>query len=75
MTVLLFQSHAIKKEQYIIFFKTLRRFIAAGGYNTEHMHWGSRLILIKECELLKTIKAINLTILSTGKFTYSPSDP
>jgi len=45
MVALLFQPYTyclgmLKKEQYIIFFKTLHnRFIIAGYYNAKHMHW------------------------------------
>jgi len=38
--IYLLSRHAIKKKQYIIFFKTLHnRFIIAGYYNAKHMHW------------------------------------
>jgi len=58
----------IRKEQYIIFFKTLgNRFIAAGDYNAKHTHWVSRLILPKGYELLQAIEPMNLIVLSTGE--------
>jgi len=72
MAVLLFQPHSppkytIKKEQYIIFFKTLgNRFIAVEDYNAKHMYWRSKLILSKGRELLKAIEAMNLATLSAG---------
>ena len=38
-------KRSVKKEDYEIFFKTLRsRFLAGGDYNAKHVHWGSRLI-------------------------------
>jgi len=74
MAVLLFQPHyyfppkyTIKKEQYIIFFKTLgNHFIAVEDYNAKHTYWGSRLILPKGRELLKAIEAMNPATLSAG---------
>jgi len=61
-------------EQYIIFFKTLdNRFIAGGDYS-QHMYWGSRLILFIGRELLKAIETINLATLSIEEPTYWPSN-
>jgi len=57
-------KHTIKVEQYIDFFKIFgNHFIDAGDYNAKHMHWGSRLILPKEAELLKAIEAMTLVTL------------
>jgi len=50
-TVYLSPKHAIKKK-HIIFFQTFsNRFIAVGDYNAKHMHWASKLILLKRREL------------------------
>jgi len=68
-------KHVIKSKQYITFLETLGNcFIAAGNYNAKHKEWVSRLILLRERELLKTIVPMNSTILSTGEFTYWPID-
>jgi len=64
-----------KSEKYITFLQTLgNHFITAGDYNAKHTQWKSRLILSRRWELLKAIDAMNLIILSTGKFTYWPTD-
>jgi hypothetical protein len=78
IAILLYYSlpkHAIKREHYITFFKTLDNcFNAAEDYNAKHTHLGSKLILSKKRELLKVIEAMNLAILSTKEHTYLPSD-
>jgi len=62
-------KYTIKVEQYIDFFKIFgNRFIDAGDYNAKYMHWGSRLILPKEDELLKAIEAMNLVTLFSSNF-------
>jgi len=41
-------KHAIKTEQFLSFYATLRqRFLAGGDYNAKHSNWGSRLITPK----------------------------
>jgi len=59
-------KHAIKREHYIILFKTLGNCFIVGNYNAKHAYWGSRFwILSKERELLEAIEAMNLAILPT----------
>jgi hypothetical protein len=68
-------KHVIKREHYIIFFKTLgNRSIAADDYNAKHMYWRLRLILLKGRELFNAIEDMNLAILSTGESIYWPSN-
>lgn len=64
------------KEHFTKFFQTLgSSFLVGGDFNAKHQQWGSRLTNTRGRELFKTIKAANLTHLSTGEPTYWPSDP
>ena len=57
------------------FFNSLgSRFIAGGDYNAKHTVWGSGLISPKGRALLKTLKTLNLSHISSGSPTYWPSD-
>jgi exonuclease III len=60
-------KHAIKAEQFLIFYATLGQgFLAGGDHNAKHCHWGSLLITPKGRELFKTIQMDNLAHVSTG---------
>lgn len=68
-------KHNNKEIQYTEYFETLgKRFIAGGDYNAKHVHWGSRLITTKGRELLKSIEAGGLRVVSSGHPTYWPTD-
>jgi hypothetical protein len=50
-------KHAIKQEQLEEFYNSLgHRFIAEGDYNAKDTDWGSRLILPRGREVLKTME-------------------
>jgi hypothetical protein len=64
-------KHTVKQEQLEDFYNTLgRRFIAGGDYNAKHTDWGSRLVIPRGREVLKTMERNNLKHLSTEKPTY-----
>jgi hypothetical protein len=68
-------KHTVKQEQLEDFYNTLgRRFIAGGDYNAKHTDWGSRLIIPRGLEVVKTKERNNLKHPSTGEHTYWPSD-
>ena len=68
-------KHAVTTEQFRSFYTTLgQRFLVGGDYNTKHCHWSTRLITPKGRELLKDMKANNLSHISMGEPTYWPSD-
>lgn len=69
-------KHAIKKEDYIKFFKTLGpRFIAGGDYNSKNTLWGSRLTSPKGRQLQAAINDLHLHTISSGEPSYWPTDP
>lgn len=64
-----------KKKDYEHYFRTLgNKFITGGDWNAKHQHWGSRIATAKGKELYATLKANNLTAVSTGQPTYWPTD-
>jgi hypothetical protein len=68
-------KHILKQEQLADFYSTVGpRFLAGGDYNTKHTDWGSRLIIPRGREVLKTMESQHLHHLSTGEPTYWPSD-
>ena len=68
-------KHVIKADQFLSFYATLgRRFLAGGGYNAKHCHWGSRLTTPKGWELFRAMQTANLAHVSTGEPTYWPSN-
>ena len=69
-------KHNLKTEQYSSLFRQFgNRFIAGGDYNAKHSDWGARITTTKGRELMKTVQSLNLSVKSTGKPTYWPSDP
>lgn len=65
----------ITENQFCDFYKSLGpRFLAAGDYNAKHTHWGSRLITPKGRMLFNAISKQNLSVISSGRPTYWPSD-
>lgn len=68
-------KHNNKQQHFNDFFSTLgNRFIAGGDYNAKHTTWGSRITSSKGNELLATIRANNLSFISSGEPTYWPTD-
>ena len=68
-------KHVIKADHFLSFYATLgRRFLAGGGYNAKHCHWGSRLTTPKRWELFRAMQTANLGHVSTGEPTHWPSD-
>lgn len=66
----------LKQEDFTRFFDKLgSRFIVGGDFNSKHPWWGSRLSNPKGNELYKCVRDKNLSVISTGKPTYWPSDP
>lgn len=69
-------KHAISKDSYVAFFKTLgHTFLTGGDFNAKHTMWGSRLITTKGRQLQLASQVLNLTIHSSGEPTYWPTDP
>jgi hypothetical protein len=60
------RMYAIKNEQYITILKPSNHFIAVGDY-TKYTQWESKLILLKEWDLLKNI---SLVTVSTRELIY-----
>lgn len=68
-------KHAIKKHQFVSYFKTLGgKFLAGGDFNSKHTHWGSRLISSKGKQLYEAMQKKHLDCLSSGQPTYWPTD-
>lgn len=68
---------SITEDQFLEFFNTLgEKFIAAGDYNTKHIHWGSRLVSPKGKHLYNAVikKQNKLDYVSPGRPTYWPAD-
>ena len=67
--------HFISKQYFDKFLQDLgNRFIAGEDYNAKHTQWGSRLITVRDKNLLKCINANRLNYLSTNEPTYWPTD-
>ena len=69
-------KHNLSKNSFDPFLESFGgRFIAGDNFNAKHPQWGTRIIITRGRNLLKSMNSNKLNYLSSNERTYWPTDP